>query len=298
MERIFNYQITKKDENFTISEFLKTKGYSHQNVVALKKIPESILINGKWEYVSYRLKDGDLLTIHVVEKDSNDKILPIPLPLQIVYEDEDILVVNKQADMPIHPSVNNYDNTLANAVAYYYESRNIPFVFRCINRLDRDTTGLTIIAKHMISAGILSSMVARREIKREYQAIIKFTPENALPSSGRIDAPIARKNESVIERCVDPQKGEHAVTHYKVLKVTGENYALLSLHLETGRTHQIRVHMSHLGFPLLGDSLYGGDLSLINRQALHSYKLTFHHPITNEELCFVAQLPDDMANII
>ena len=127
--------------------YLKEKGYSRQNVVALKKMQESILVNGKWEYVNYRLKKNDNLTIHIKELESNDKILPIPLPLPIVYEDEDILVIDKPSNMPIHPSINNYDNTLANAVVYYYHSQNIPFTFRCVNRLDKDTTGLTIIAK-------------------------------------------------------------------------------------------------------------------------------------------------------
>lgn len=326
MERIFKYHITKDLENLTISDYLKLQGYSRQNVVALKKMSESILVNGKWEYVSCRLHAGDTLTIHIKEDASNEKILPVALPLTIVYEDEDILVVNKSADMPIHPSLHNYENTLANAVSYYYEKQGIPFIFRCVNRLDRDTTGLTIIAKHMLSAGILSDMVKRREISREYLAIVQADARcascrhdtisacNAAPSfiadsstttnfitgsSFTIDAPIARKDASVIERCVDFEKGEHAITHANVLCTNEKNgYALVSLKLETGRTHQIRVHMSYLNHPLLGDSLYGGDMRFIGRQALHSYKLTFAHPITKEPLCFVAPLPNDMQSLI
>ena len=293
MERIFQYHITEKEQNQTISDYLKEKGYSRQNVVALKKMQESILVNGKWEYVNYRLKPEDTLIIHIKELENNDKILPISLPLPIVYEDEDILVVDKPSNMPIHPSINNYDNTLANAVVYYYHSQNIPFTFRCVNRLDKDTTGLTIIAKHMVASGILSEMVSRREIHREYLALV----EGCISGEGTINAPIAREGDSVIKRQVDYEHGERAVTHYKVISQINDTASLVSLKLETGRTHQIRVHMSHLGHPLLGDDLYGGNLDKIPRQALHSHKLVFQHPITKEELCFVSELPEDMQKI-
>ena len=293
MERIFQYHITEKEQNQTILDYLKEKGYSRQNVVALKKMQESILVNGKWEYVNYRLKPEDTLIIHIKELENNDKILPISLPLPIVYEDEDILVVDKPSNMPIHPSINNYDNTLANAVVYYYHSQNIPFTFRCVNRLDKDTTGLTIIAKHMVASGILSEMVSRREIHREYLALV----EGCISGEGTINAPIAREGDSVIKRQVDYEHGERAVTHYKVISQINDTASLVSLKLETGRTHQIRVHMSHLGHPLLGDDLYGGNLDKIPRQALHSHKLVFQHPITKEELCFVSELPEDMQKI-
>lgn len=273
------------------------QGYSRQNIVALKKLPESILVNGRWEYVSYRLQEGEELTIIMAEDSSSEKIVPINLPLTIVYEDEDILVLNKPANMPIHPSLNNYENTLANAVAYYYEQQNKPFIFRCINRLDRDTTGLTILAKNMLSAGILSEMISKREIKREYLAIADGI--GITPKSGTIDAPIARMDGSTIERCVDFEKGERAVTHYEVLQESIENnLSLINLWLETGRTHQIRVHMKHLGYPLIGDFLYHPENTKISRQALHAHRLTFLHPITKEPLCFTAPLPEDMAYLL
>lgn len=294
MERIFQYHITESEQNLTILEYLKEKGYSRQNVVALKKMPESILVNGMWEHVNFSLKSGDVLTIRIQELQSNDKIVPVPLPLPIVYEDEDILVVDKPADMPVHPSVNNYDNTLANAVAYYYASQNIPFTFRCVNRLDRDTTGLTILAKHMLAGGILSDMVSKREIHREYLALAG----GYLSGEGTVDAPIAREDTSVIKRQVDFIHGERAVTHYKVLSHIENQASLVALQLETGRTHQIRVHMSYLGHPLLGDDLYGGEVRLMKRQALHSHKLLFHHPITGKELCFISPLPDDMGQLL
>lgn len=294
MKRDFTYTLSQADEGLSIEQFLKTKGFSHQNIVALKKLPESILVNGRWEYVTCRLSEGDLLEIHLTESESSANILPIYAPLDILYEDEDLLVINKPADMPVHPSMNHYEHTLANAAAYYFSSRGIPYVFRCINRLDRDTTGLTILAKHMVSGSILSRMTAERKIHREYLAIASghFTAPY-----GRIDAPIGRVSGSCIERTVDFEHGEHAVTHYTVLCQKKE-YALLSIKLETGRTHQIRVHMKYIGHPLLGDFLYYPDFSRIQRQALHSFRLSFHHPITGVPMEFLAPLPKDMQDLL
>lgn len=297
MNRTLIYPISEQHNGMTIQEFLKAQGFSSQNIIELKKMPESVLINGEWVYLTRRLCDGEELVIHIQENDVSEKIPPVKLPLQIVYEDEDILVANKPADMPIHPSLNNYENSLANAVAYYYAEQGKPFVFRCINRLDRDTSGLTVIAKHMVSAGILSSMVADKKasgMTREYLAIVRGM---VTPAQGTIDAPIARKDSSVIERVVDFERGERAITHYKVLE-TKNGHSLVSLQLETGRTHQIRVHMKHLGFPLIGDYLYNPDMEHISRQALHSYKLSFLHPITKEPMTFTAPLPEDMQKVL
>lgn len=297
MNRTLIYPISEQHSGMTIQEFLKAQGFSSQNIIELKKMPESVLINGEWVYLTRKLRDGEELVIHIQENDVSEKIPPVKLPLQIVYEDEDILVANKPADMPIHPSLNNYENSLANAVAYYYAEQGKPFVFRCINRLDRDTSGLTVIAKHMVSAGILSSMVADKKasgMTREYLAIVRGM---VTPAQGTIDAPIARKDSSVIERVVDFEKGERAITHYKVLE-TQNGHSLVSLQLETGRTHQIRVHMKYLGFPLIGDYLYNPDMEHISRQALHSCKLSFLHPITKEPMTFTAPLPEDMQKVL
>ena len=292
MIRILEYPITEQFDMLTIGAFLKAQGFSRQCVIALKKQEKGILLNGIWAYVNTKLSVGDILTLTLAEDTSSEKIVPVDLPLHILYEDEDILVINKPADMPIHPSLNNYENTLANAVAYYYDSQKLPFVFRCINRLDRDTTGVTMLAKNPFSAGILSEMVRNREIHREYLAIADGIFEK---KEGIVDAPIGRKDGSTIEREVNFETGEKAITHYTVVKENHDlNCSQIRLWLETGRTHQIRVHMKHLGHPLLGDFLYNPDMTYIKRQALHSYSLTFHHPITKEPMQFVAPVPSDM----
>ncbi len=293
MERIITYHIDARAGGLRTEQFLRRRGYSCQNLTQLKKMPESILINGVWSYMRTPLSAGDTLTVHIRETESSPNIPPMDLPLCIVYEDEDIIVVNKPAGMPVHPSLNNYMNSLANALMYYYQQQGKPFIFRCTNRLDRDTSGLTVVAKHMVSSGILSAMTARHKIRREYLAIVRG---HVTPPSGTIDAPIGRAGTPLIERRIDFEHGERAVTHYRVVKEKN-GHSLVSLVLETGRTHQIRVHMKYLGFPLVGDYLYNPDMEYIQRQALHSHSLAFRHPITGEDLKFTAELPEDMLRI-
>ena len=292
MKRIFTYRIPEEFENCTLLSFLKAECYSSPIITHLKRTENGILLNGCWARVWDILHKNDILTITLLETDSSDNIVPVPLPLNIIYEDEDLMVINKPADMPIHPSQNNYENTLANAVAYYFSQQGIPFVYRCINRLDRDTTGLLILAKHMYSASLLSDMVKNRFIHREYIAIA----DGNVNDEGIIDAPIARVKDSTIEREVNFTDGDFARTHYKCLK-RKNGYSLVSLKLETGRTHQIRVHMKYIGHALLGDFLYNPDYTFMKRQALHSYRLTFTHPITKEKLTFTAPLPPDMEKL-
>jgi 23S rRNA pseudouridine1911/1915/1917 synthase len=293
MKRTFHYTISTEYNEQTLLSFLKHKNYSSQIITHLKRTENGILLNGEWGRVRDILHTGDMLIINLIETESSENIIPTNLPLDIVYEDEDILIINKPADMPIHPSQGNYDNTLANAVAYYYQQKGESFTYRCINRLDRDTTGLLIVAKHMYSASFLSEMVAKREIHREYLALAT----GEVPKSGTIVASIGRVDGSTIERHVDEAHGDYACTHYKRL-IYNNGYSLVSLKLETGRTHQIRVHMKHIGHPLPGDFLYNPDYSVIKRQALHSHRLVFKHPITGENLEFVADLPMDMKKII
>lgn len=207
--------------------------------------------------------------------------------------------------MPVHPSIGNYENTLANAVAWYFQQQNIPFVFRCINRLDRDTTGLLILAKNMLSGAILSDQMKKREIHRIYLAIT----EGKTDPAGTINRPIGRADQSLILRQVDLDKGDPACTHYlqkcwhpktfypATLSVPQDGLSLVQLQLETGRTHQIRVHMTSIGHPLIGDTLYNPETALLARQALHSYRLAFTHPVTGVPLEFTSSLPADMAEL-
>ena len=290
MERIFEYQISSAEEGRKLGDFLREKGYSRQLLRQLKGTENGLLRNGQPTFMTIALKNGDRIRVRLLEKaEGSEAIMPAPLPFEIVYEDEDLLVVNKPADMPIHPSFQNHGNTLADALTWHYQQHGEDFVYRCINRLDRDTTGLLIVAKHLLSASILSDMVGKREIHREYLAIVKGIP----PENGTISAPISRKKGSAILREVNFETGEPAVTHFARLEIRN-GLSLVSLKLETGRTHQIRVHMGYIGCPLIGDYLYYPECSRISRQALHSHRLSFLHPITGKALSFTAPLPEDM----
>ena len=287
MERQILYTIDKDYKS--ISDFLKSKGYTSSNIVELKKYENGIVLNGTWAYMNQKPAILDRLLVRVCEYKKSENILPVFIKLDIKYEDEDIVVVNKPNDMPIHPSLNNYENSMANALMYYYRDKN--FVFRCINRLDRDTTGLTVVAKHFLSAGILNTSMQRREIKRVYNAIVE--DDGSLKESGTVDEPIAREDDTLIKRRVS-KEGQRAITHYKVLKRL-RGASLIELRLDTGRTHQIRVHMSYIGHPLVGDYLYNEryyDKENV-RPLLHSKSLSFIHPITGEDLYLECELPKD-----
>ena len=294
MNRNIDYIIDEDSAGLRVEQFLRRKRYSGQNLSEIKRMPKSILVNGVHYYMRQELSKGDHLQVRICETKNSEKIPPTNLPLDIIYEDEDLLVLNKPAGMPIHPSLNNYTNSIANALAYYFQSQGKPFIFRCCNRLDRDTSGLTIVSKHLVSGSILSDMTKYREVHREYLAIARGS---VTPSEGTIQAPLGRKDGTIIERTVDWEHGEDAVTHYKVVK-EANGHSLVSLRLETGRTHQIRIHMKYLGYPLIGDYLYNPDMEYMTRQALHSHHMEFTHPITGEHMSFTAPMPEDMARVM
>lgn len=294
MNRNIDYIIDEDSADLRVEQFLRRKRYSGQNLSEIKRMPKSILVNGVHYYMRQELSTGDHLQVRICETQNSEKIPPTKLPLDIIYEDEDLLVLNKPAGMPIHPSLNNYTNSIANALAYYFQSQGKPFIFRCCNRLDRDTSGLTIVSKHLVSGSILSDMTKYREVHREYLAIARGS---VTPSEGTIQAPLGSKEGTIIERTVDWEHGEDAVTHYKVVK-EANGHSLVSLRLETGRTHQIRIHMKYLGYPLIGDYLYNPDMEYMTRQALHSHHMEFTHPITGEHMSFTAPLPEDMARVM
>ena len=292
--RILTYSISEHDARLRIEQFLRRRGFSGQNLTDLRKIPGSVCVNQTPCILKTVLQPKDILTVTITTTSSSPNILPVPIPFDLVYEDEDLLVVNKPAGMPVHPSAKNRDNTLANALAWYYQEQGLPFVFHCTNRLDRDTSGLVLVARHSYSATRIAQMTKNREIHREYRAIVRGIPA---PSEGTIDAPLGRKAGSIIERTVDFEQGEPAITHYQVVE-SKNGHSLLALQLETGRTHQIRIHLKHLGYPLVGDYLYNPDMEFINRQALHAYHLRFSHPVTGEKMEFTAPLPEDMKAIL
>ena len=332
MNRTIVYHINNLKNKQKISGFLKEKGYSQQNLVDLRKNEQAICLNGTYVHMNHMLAEGDVLTVWIRETENSEQIRPVKLPFAIVYEDEDLLVINKPAGMPVHPSHGNPENSLGNALAWYFKEQGVPFVFRCINRLDRDTSGLTIVAKHAVSAAILGQMVrAKAEqglkapgIHRTYLALVEG---KVVPVSGVIDAPIARQEDRCLRRVVDFKKGDRAVTHYRVLS-EWKKRSLVKLQLETGRTHQIRVHMAYLGHPLVGDFLYNpaygenqidrrddensGERQIfqektfscgkgqydIDRQALHAWKLSFPHPMTGQPMNFTAPLPEDMQRLL
>ena len=238
-------------------------------------------------------KSNDILTINFNFDEDNSNVIPTKINLDIVYEDEWIIIVNKPAGIAVHPSLSHYSDSLSNGIRYYFDSINLKKKIRPVNRLDFNTSGLVIFAKCEYIQDILSKEMSENIFKKEYLCIINGTLDN---SSGTIDLPIARKANSIIERCIDPS-GQNSKTVYDVLK-TFIDYSLVHCVLETGRTHQIRVHFSSIGHPLLGDTLYGTASPLISRQALHSYMISFIHSITKKEHSFTCPLPSDMKNLI
>ena len=297
MLRTFKY---RADNPIIVREILKNNGFSTHILTGLKHTEGSICIDNDIPvFLNHVLLPTETLTVYLNEKESSPNIVPVNIPLEIVYEDEDILLINKPSDMPIHPSINNHDNTLANGVMHYYTSQNQKYVFRCINRLDRDTSGLTLLAKNALSGAILSDMKLKDMIHKEYYAICS----GLIPDNGTINAGIARREGSTIERTVDMENGEHAVTHYERLcyrndSIDSDSYiSLAKITLETGRTHQIRVHFRHLGYPLIGDFLYNPDYRHIGRQALHCGVMEFPHPVTNKNIRVKAPMPYDMSRL-
>ena len=291
MKRIFSYTITAPDSEQRIYDFLCHHGYSRHIRTWLKQHPGSVRLNGKEALFYFPLKTGDLLEITLEEEQPSENIIPVCLPLHIIYEDEDLMVIDKPANMPVHPSIGNYTNTLANGVAAYLDAKGEHSPFRCINRLDRDTSGALILAKNTFSAAVLSTQMRNRQIRRTYLAVV----EGITPPNGTISAPISRVDDSVIERHVDFLHGEPAVTHYERLETKNE-HSLLEIHLETGRTHQIRVHMGYIGHPLPADYLYHPKYDCFKRQPLHSLQLKFRHPVTDKSMCLLAPVPEDMCN--
>ncbi len=285
------YQIKENDNFFNIKELLKVHfNISDRLLLKLKK-NNKIFLNGNTANVNSQIQHNDIIEAVIDFEEDNSNIIPVDMKLNIIYEDDAYLIINKPAGLPIHPSMDHFTDSLSNGVKYYFDSINLKKKIRPVNRLDKNTSGLVIFAKNEYIQECLVKQMKANIFYKEYIAICEGKFENL---KGTINAPIARKQDSIIERCVN-ESGDVAITEYEVLKYNEQNnYSIVKCILKTGRTHQIRVHMSYIGHPILGDTLYGHESKLINRQALHSYKTSFVHPLIQKSVSYTVPLPYDM----
>lgn len=270
-----------------LRDFLKYKiGLSRGMVKVLKFDGGQILVNQELVTVRKILTQGDHVNLIFPAEVRSPSLTPVPMALDIVYEDDFLIILNKPANITVIPSMSDQAPTIANGLISYYDQHQLDYTVHIVTRLDRDTSGLMLIAKQ----DYCHSLFHQKPIERHYQALVQG---KLIEQTGTIDAPIGRKPGSIIERMVT-KDGKRAVTHYQVADQIGAN-SLVDIQLETGRTHQIRVHFAHLGHPLIGDKLYGGPSDeVFDRQALHCTFLAFNHPITNEFLQFRSTWPDDL----
>lgn len=286
--------VYKVDKEISINDIL-VKKYKISARLKNKLINNKlVLLNGIFVDTRTITNKGDIVTIILDSNEDNSNIVATKMNLYIIYEDEHILILNKQAGIPVHPSILHFKDSLSNGVKWYFDSIGLYKKIRAVNRIDLNTSGLVVFAKNEYIQECLIRQMNNYLFKKTYLAIIL----GKLPEkSGVINMPIGRKENSIIERCISPQ-GQIAITKYNVIKEFN-GYSLIECILETGRTHQIRVHMAYLGNPLLGDTLYNKNPgSLINRQALHSYKMSFIHPIYNNKMELMAPIPNDFKKII
>ena len=280
------------EDNVTLKELLLDKLSLSVRFLSKSKKDKNVFVNKKYKSPSYIIKKGDLIEIKIDEEMGN--FTPQNLNMDILYEDFDIIMVNKPPFMVVHPTKSHSDQTVANGLTYYLQNKKEYPRIRFVNRLDMNTSGLLIVAKNAYAHHILSLDMSEDKVIKKYLTVVKGIVKE---DKGTINKPIYRPTEDSIKRVVD-EKGQESVTHYKVIERL-KDATVLEVLLETGRTHQIRVHMNHIGHGIIGDELYGYvDTNLINRQALHAYKLEFEQPRTKEKLCFEANIPDDIKKLI
>lgn len=285
--------IDQQHTGWLLKDFLKKQEISRTALTDIKFRGGTILVNAHEENVRFKLTAGDVVTLIFPQESPSAGVKGEDIPLDILYEDEYLLVVNKPAGMSTIPSREHPNGSLANALVGYYQKIDLIATSHVVTRLDRDTSGIVLIAKHRHVHHLFSKEQQNGNVKRTYEAIAG----GIMPlDNGTIIEPIGRKSDSIIEREVRPD-GQYACTHFNVLE-RYKTFTHIVLRLETGRTHQIRVHMSFLGHPLLGDDLYGGETALINRQALHCRQITFVHPFWGEEMTYLAPLPQDMHEVL
>ena len=294
MSRRLELVITLELAGVKVDTLLKRHLHLSGTVVRrVKWLEDGILVDGRRVNTRFCPAAGQVLSVRLSDPVRNSGIVPAPGPLDIVYEDEDLIVLNKAAGVPVHPGPGHFDDTIGNFLVHYYETSGQEADFHPVHRLDRGTSGLLVSAKHPHAQELLKRQLHTEDFRRVYLAVCEGLPD---PPAGVIDAPLGPKPGSLMEQMVRPD-GKPARTKYGVLRRWGDR-ALVSLELETGRTHQIRVHMAHTGHPLTGDFLYGTeDRALIPRPALHSGDLSFQHPLTGENMQFSVPLPEDMSRL-
>lgn len=283
-------QIDEQHHGRKLGDFVRSEmQLSRRAITGIKFKGGAFLVNGVPKHVTYIIRGGEQLDVIFPPEVTSETLRVEEIPLDIIYEDDYALVINKKAGTPTIPSYQHYQGTLASGVVFYLLEKGEEGASHPVTRLDRETSGLVLMAKHGHIHDLFSRLQKAREIERRYLAIVHHPFKK---DHGTIDAPIGRKEGSIIERCVT-QDGKKAVTHYQVLWQNDE-MAVVGVKLETGRTHQIRVHFSSIGHPLLGDDLYGGELLKVTRQALHARHLCFVHPITDKTIFCTAPLPEDL----
>ena len=297
------YRITKEDEGFKIREILRRRMNISSRLLRKLKTGDLVICNGEPIRLNSKALEGDVLGITFPAESSH--IIPEPIPLNVLYEDEDLLILDKQAGLVVHPTKGHPSYTIANGIAYHMLSSGSGFIIRFINRLDMDTTGVLLIGKNAFSQDDFYRQAKADEVGKTYLAVVHGVIE---PSEGIIDLPIDLEAEDAVKRTVRDD-GFPSVTAYKTLEVfrrapcrefcEGKGFSLLELKIKTGRTHQIRVHLAHLGYPIVGDALYGAaSAGLIERQALHAAELRFLHPRTRVPMTLTAPLPEDMSGLL
>lgn len=290
-----DYIINEQFDGVLLRNYLKNHlNISRAELTSLKVKDNGIALNGKEVTVRAILKQGDILSLKREDEVSSQGIIPIMLPLDIIYEDENIIALNKPPLMPTHPSHDHQTDTLANALAFYFKNKNTPFVFRSVNRLDRDTSGIVLVAKDKATAFSLSKQMAEIPFEKTYIAL----SEGVITEPFRVDGYIKRCYDSSMKRCMTEDGGQYSLTEFDPIKAY-DTYTVLKARLKTGRTHQIRVHLSSIEHPIMGDTLYGNEngSEMIRRQALHAYSLSFFHPCSNKEITLTAPLPDDILSL-
>ena len=269
------------DEKYiNVKQVLKSEFNMSDRLILRLKQNQKIFVNDKLSYINDTLFVNDIVTVLKDFEEDNSNIVPTKMNLDIIYEDEFMLILNKPVGIAIHPSCIHFDNSLSNGVKYYFDTIHLKKKIRPVNRLDKDTSGLVIFAKNEYIQECLVNQMKNKIFRKEYLAILNGYLENKI---GIINAPIARENNSIIKRCVN-DNGDVSITHYEVIKNLKNNMCFVKFILETGRTHQIRVHSSYIGHSIIGDTLYGTASNLISRQALHAYKIEFIHPIFKNKI--------------